>query len=200
MGLIYIVPYSISFIFSIQSALFCACGNGATPVVQHLVLTGCDMEMKDREGRTAVFAATAVGHREIVEYLIRSGCDCGVVDKNGKTVKCVEDIGRYLKISEMIRFVMGDRKEGRDEEGEEWDVNVESESEMYRYLMKHHKIAKFSGCSCRVCKHEFRECEGRYRCVECEGLYICRECIMKGETVELTGHEWRHEFEVLIGE
>ena len=118
------------------------------------------------------------------------------MDKNGKTVKCVADIGRYSKISEMIRLTEGDG----DEEGEEWNLNVESESEMYRYLMKHHKIAKFSGCSCRVCKHEFRECEGRYHCVECEGLYMCRECIMKGENVLESVHDWRHEFEVLIGE
>ena len=86
------------------------------------------------------------------------------------------------------------------EEGEEWDRSVESESEMYRYMMKHHKMGQFSGYSCRVCKHQFRESEGRYHCVECEGVYMCKECIKKGGKDEVSGHDFRHEFEVMIGE
>ena len=61
-------------------------------------------------------------------------------------------------------------------------------------------LAKFSGYSCRVCTHSFRESEGRYHCVECEGVYLCKECIKKGGKDEVSGHDWRHEFEVLIGE
>ena len=33
----------------------------------------------------------------------------------------------------------GGRREGR-EEGEEWDGSVQSESGMYRYLLRHHKM------------------------------------------------------------
>ena len=42
-------------------------------MVEFFVQQGADLELGDKDGRTALLAATASGHAEVVEQLIRHG-------------------------------------------------------------------------------------------------------------------------------
>ena len=135
------------------------------------------------------------------------GSEYGVVDRNGKTGSCVGDIGGYREIREYLRVGRGGggRGGGREEEGDveedsldekekEWDRSIESESVLYRYLIRHHKVGGYSRCKCRECKRELMDSEVRYHCEECDDMDWCRECVEKKELLNVEGHDWRHEF------
>ena len=86
-----------------------ACGNGEKEIVECLVKHGCDIEKKDREGRTGLFAAVAGGHRNVVRYVVENGGEVGMEDKNGKKTMDVGRIGGDEWIVEYLRL---------DEEGD----------------------------------------------------------------------------------
>ncbi|MBR3632012.1 MAG: ankyrin repeat domain-containing protein [Elusimicrobiaceae bacterium] len=68
------------------SALASAAAAGQERAAQLLVNNGANINLQDKEGRTAVFYAAENGQISLLKQLIRLGADLQATDKNGQTV------------------------------------------------------------------------------------------------------------------
>ena len=73
-------------VFSKRPALHMAAENGWSEVVEKLISTGIDVNLRDRSfGATALLSATAGGFEPVVRSLLRAGADVNVRDRLGLT-------------------------------------------------------------------------------------------------------------------
>ena len=193
------------------TAMIYACGNGEKEIVECLVKHGCDIEKKDREGRTGLFAAVAGGHRNVVRYVMENGGEVGMEDKNGKKAMDVGRIGGDEWIVEYLRLheegdADGDSGGGKggmgggEEVEKDGNVTIDTESGLYRFIIKHHRMPKFTGYYCDECHHNFMEDEIRYHCLECDDFDLCEDCVQKTEFVNSNGHQATHEYKRVADE
>jgi hypothetical protein len=63
--------------------LMYACSEGQKDVVEILLISGADVDMKDHNGKTAVFLATCQGSLSLLELLLLYGADSTCKDNNG---------------------------------------------------------------------------------------------------------------------
>ncbi|MFA5307394.1 MAG: ankyrin repeat domain-containing protein, partial [Candidatus Babeliales bacterium] len=82
--------------------------SGSADVVQKLLESGANFNVRDADGRTALTLASSGGHMEAVQKLLESGAeitpyDCVVTKESG-----------YMRLEELLATVKGLREEWRD--------------------------------------------------------------------------------------
>jgi ankyrin repeat protein len=84
---------SILLIFGLASVTYAntnqnlieAAKNGNVKKVKTFLAHGADINVKDKDGKTALIWAAYKGHRNVVKLLLAHGADINVKDKDGKT-------------------------------------------------------------------------------------------------------------------
>ena len=67
------------------TALHLAAGMGHLQVVQCLVSSGADVNMKNKYGYTALHEAAREGHLQVIQHLLSSGADVNMKNRRGET-------------------------------------------------------------------------------------------------------------------
>ncbi|UXI15987.1 Sorting nexin-9 [Sarcoptes scabiei] len=68
-----------------QTSLTMACMNNNLEIVERLIKAGADVNMKDKQGRTAAHWASFKGYHQILDCLLRAGIKADERDQDGKT-------------------------------------------------------------------------------------------------------------------
>lgn len=79
------VDYINEFSFYDMTPLMCACFGEAKYTVKELIENGADVNLANKEGKTALMYAASRGNMAIIRYLIQSGANRDAKDKDGKT-------------------------------------------------------------------------------------------------------------------
>lgn len=62
-----------------------AAGRGDLEIVQHLLIEGADINMRDNDGWTALMSAARDNHLDVIQHLLTAGADIHVRDHDGET-------------------------------------------------------------------------------------------------------------------
>ena len=167
-------------------------------MVEFLVEHGCDVEVRDREGRTGLFAAVAVGHSNIVEYLVDQGADVRIQDRKGLMVSVLLDVleGNKTIVQYLSEHGCEEGMDGAEEEEEEGYWAMCEESVLYQFLMRYYHIPSFTAYYCDECGKCLMEHENRYHCLECTTFHLCPYCSHKTEFQNAKGYLTTHQFEI----
>ncbi|NRA37581.1 MAG: ankyrin repeat domain-containing protein, partial [Planctomycetes bacterium] len=69
-----------------ESVLHYACaGKKRLEIIKYLIEIGCDVNLKDKNGRTPLFNAVSIGEKDIVNFLLGNKASPDVKDTEGKT-------------------------------------------------------------------------------------------------------------------
>ena len=77
--------------------------NGHLTVVKLLLVSGANVNARDKEGSTALLGAARQGRTEVVSTLIQSGADPDAKDNDGKTVLMTVS---FDGSTEMVRWLL----------------------------------------------------------------------------------------------
>ena len=71
--------------------------------VKAFAKTGCDLDWKDENGRTALMIGAALGYTQIVNILLHYGADATIKDFNGNAAADLAMAGRHLDLADKIK-------------------------------------------------------------------------------------------------
>ncbi len=81
--------------------------KGYTKIVSAILEAGVDLDVQDKEGKTALMHATENGHLEIAEELIVCGADVSIVDMQGRRPL---DAAQKNGFKEIEKLIKGDKE------------------------------------------------------------------------------------------
>lgn len=85
-------------------ALFNAITKGRLPMVESLLRTNIDVDVRNTDGTTALMAAALLGNREMVEVLINKGANIAAQDAEGKTAADIAAQNGHESIAALLRI------------------------------------------------------------------------------------------------
>ena len=71
--------------------------------VRDLLKQGVDVNVKDRNGKTALMEATRHGHADVVRLLLDKGSDVNAKDNEGRSPLDLATAGDYTEIVELLQ-------------------------------------------------------------------------------------------------
>ena len=75
--------------YRLWTALHCAADKGHNEVLTTLILSGADLDIRNKDGNTALHSATNRGQTEVIATLVSAGADLNM--KNKDAIVCVDD-------------------------------------------------------------------------------------------------------------
>jgi ankyrin repeat protein len=82
---------------------------GDIEAVRQLLLSGADINARDRHGQTALMLAAHHGHREMVETLVGSGADLNVTAKYNLSALMLAIVAGHVAIARLLARAGADR-------------------------------------------------------------------------------------------